>query len=68
MKDDDSNDLSTVKTRWKDQLKLLREVRKEAFDYLVLHLESLLEKDKAQPNLRMATQLTRKPMPLGRIR
>jgi hypothetical protein len=41
--DDDSNDLPTVKARWKAQLKLLREVKKEAFDHRVLHLESLLE-------------------------
>jgi hypothetical protein len=44
-KDDDSNDLPTVKARWKDQLKLLREVRKAAFDHRVLHLESLLESE-----------------------
>ena len=45
-KDDDSTDLPTIKARWKDQLKLLREVRKVAFDHRVLHLESLLEKYK----------------------
>ena len=45
-KDDDSTDLLTVKTRWKDQLKLLCEVRKAACDHRVLHLESLLEKYK----------------------
>jgi hypothetical protein len=43
-KDNDSTDLPTVKARWKDQLKLLREVRKAANDHRVLHLESLPEK------------------------
>ena len=47
-KDDDSTDLPTVKARWKDQLKLLREVRKAAFDHHVIHLESLLKKYKTE--------------------
>ena len=33
--------------RWKAQLKLLLEVRKEAFKHHVLHLESLLQQYKA---------------------
>ena len=41
-------DLPTVKARWKDQLKLLREVREVAFDHRVLHLELLLEKYKTE--------------------
>jgi hypothetical protein len=45
--DDDSTDLPTVKARWKDQLKLLRQVRKAAFDHHVLHLESMLQEYKA---------------------
>ena len=34
--DNDSTYLPTVKARWKDQLRLLREVRKAAFDHRVL--------------------------------
>ena len=47
-KDDDLTDLPTVKVRWKDQLKLLREVRKAAFGHRALHLESLLKKYKTE--------------------
>jgi hypothetical protein len=38
----------TVKAWWKNQLKLLREVRKADFHHRVLHLESLLEKYKTE--------------------
>jgi hypothetical protein len=44
---DSSTDLPTVKAWWKAQLKLLRQVRKEAFDHRVIHLESLLQQYKA---------------------
>jgi hypothetical protein len=45
--DDNSTDLPTIKARWKAQIKLLRQVRKEAFDHRVIHLESLLQQYKA---------------------